>query len=193
MRSDDIEHKRKLLYMHKRVLQERELQVALLGIQTDPHIRIDIEERKKVIAQLEKEVQAAPFQSSFTERSSDLYKIRLQLCENIKDWINHIDRLLDDLGNRVFSVVLPGVADLFYKTEIHKLHSQIREFKDFHNSIRIYLPAKIDKHLDNFLKILLGIDMKDDIIRYYRYISKPLPKAYNALILSIQTYIEQGQ
>ncbi len=193
MRLDDIEHKRKLLQTHKRVLQERELQVALLGIQTDPHIRIDIEERKKVIAQLEKEIQAIPLQSSPAERSSDLYKIRLQLCEDIKNWLNHIDRLLDRLGDKVFDAVLPGAADILYKAEIQNLHAQIKEFKDFHNSMRIYLPPKVDKPLDNLLKILSGVDMTDGIIRYYRYTSKPLPKAYSALILAIQTYIEEGQ
>jgi hypothetical protein len=175
----DVDHKKALLEILKKRLQEREIQEAKFGPNVDPVIKIEIEDLQDRIQTIEKEIQGLESKSILEERSEA--KPLMHAAQEILDRleITYIafvaqcrvrNKLVEMLYSRLKIAVVYEYEELF-----SRYYDQMTdEERHFHNSIRSYTEHTLYVYNDQILKTIESVPELEKQIPSLKQLKKHL-------------------
>lgn len=138
MNNEDLNHKKSVQEILKRRLRERELQEAAGGINTDPVIKIEIEDLKKRIQEIENEITGEPEATSTDRSYIHASQTILNLLEITYSAFVAQCRVRDKIEEMLYNRL--KIREVYeYEELFSRYYEQMTpEERHFHNSIRSY-------------------------------------------------------
>jgi hypothetical protein len=152
MDTDEIQHKRDVINTYKKRLQEREIQLANLGINADPVIKIEIQDIKAEIQRIETEIQ----QNSFNGISAIIdihapeeYKSHVKLYRDISGTLQSLVFAGDSLWNYATLDRLDEFKQAIQKVkqviEINAVYFEPEDLKELREAVTMFERFTIGK------------------------------------------------